>query len=69
MSLRTNLSNTLRECKKDSGMSYKDLQDRTGLSISSIRYALNGGNVGLDVFQKLFDCLEENVAIVRTVNL
>lgn len=63
MSLRVNLSDAVKKAKKLSGMTYEDIGDATGLSKSSIRYALNGGDkVGLDAMDTMVKsmgfCLE-----------
>jgi len=64
MSLRNDLSVTLKEAKKSSGLRYEDLMEETGLSRSIINNALNGGKeVGLDTFQKLFDACDCEVEI------
>lgn len=64
MSIRLELSKLLKENKKLSGCTYADIKDATGLSTSSIRYALNGGkNVGLDVYEKMFKYFELSVKI------
>ena len=58
MNLRQRLSNVLRNVKEDSGLTYKEISDKSGCSITSVRYALNGGdNVGLTVFDKLFEAM------------
>jgi len=65
MSIRKELSTILREHKI--GITYKEISEGSGVSLTSVRYALNGGeNVGLEVFQKLVDFLE--VPIVITVD-
>lgn len=65
MKLREELSSILKKCKEESGMTYEDIKIETGCSITSIRYALNGGeNVGVDVFQKLLDCFGKDVGLV-----
>ncbi len=64
MSIRTQLSLATKSVKESKGYTYKDLKEGTGCSISSIRYALNGGdNVGIEVFQKLLDFMEEDIQI------
>ncbi|AGG57805.1 hypothetical protein VPBG_00033 [Vibrio phage helene 12B3] len=65
MSIRKELSSILREYKV--GITYKEISEGTGVSMTSVRYAMNGGeNVGLEVFQKLIDFLE--VPLVITVD-
>lgn len=65
MSIRKELSSILREYKV--GNTYKEISEATGVSMTSVRYAMNGGeNVGLEVFQKLIDFLE--VPLVITVS-
>ncbi len=64
MSIRKSISKALRQSKVDGGHTYLELEDGSGCSRSSIRYALNGGNnVSLDVYQKLFDYMEVSVQI------
>lgn len=54
-SLRKMLSEKLVECKKQEGLTYKQINEKSGCSISTIRYALNGGDgVSMENFEKLF---------------
>lgn len=63
MNIRKELSVILKDYK--TGMTYKEISEGTGISVTSIRYAMNGGeNVGVDVFQKLVDFLEIPLIIV-----
>ena len=57
--LREELSSVLKEYKNLSGFTYKEISEGAGVNITSVRYAMNGGeNVGLEVFQKLYEYLE-----------
>lgn len=59
MSLRQKLSVVLKNAKEEFGLTYKEISERSGCSITSVRYALNGGdNVGLSVFDKIFKSLK-----------
>lgn len=54
--IREELSSVLKGYKKDSGLTYKEISEEVGINITSVRYAMNGGdNVGLEVFQKLYE--------------
>lgn len=58
MSLRSNLSDAVREAKTLSGMTYDEIAEKTGYSKSAIRYALNGGEkVGLDAMNSMIICM------------
>lgn len=69
MTIKKNLSDAIRECKRLSGATYDDLVIGTGCSKTSIRYALNGGdNVSLDVMQKILDYTEQTIEISVVYN-
>lgn len=70
MSLRKELSEKLKLVKKDSGITYDQLVEKSGYSKSTIRYALNGGSkTSLDVFDKLFQCCGVKMLEIEVIEL
>ncbi len=60
--LRVQFSDVLLQQKVDRGYTYKYISEESGVPITTVRYALNGGdNVGISVFETLLDFFEISV--------
>ncbi|AGH32037.1 hypothetical protein VPIG_00181 [Vibrio phage PWH3a-P1] len=60
--LRQQFSEILLQQKIERGYTYKYISEESGIPLTTVRYALNGGgNVGINVFDKLFDFFEISV--------
>lgn len=65
MSIRTKMSELLKENKKLHEVTYDQIAKDTKISKTSIRYAMNGGKeVGINVFEKLFDYFNLDLEII-----
>lgn len=65
MSIRKDLSLALKCVKDERGWSYKEVAKHTGLSVSSVRLAMNNGGegIGLDTFQTLVDFFKIDIEV------
>uniref|UniRef100_A0AB39AJ98 HTH cro/C1-type domain-containing protein n=1 Tax=Vibrio phage P018-4 TaxID=3229728 RepID=A0AB39AJ98_9CAUD len=60
--LRQQFSEILLQQKIERGYTYKYISEESGVPLTTVRYALNGGgNVGINVFEKLLDFFEISV--------
>lgn len=60
--LREQFSNVLLQQKLDRGYTYKYISEESGVPITTVRYALNGGeNVGISVFEVLLEFFEISI--------
>ncbi len=60
--LRERFSEVLLSQKIERGYTYKYISEESGVPITTVRYALNGGtNVGISVFEVLLDFFEVKV--------
>jgi transcriptional regulator with XRE-family HTH domain len=63
MCLRKSMSSVLKRAKIEKGYTYDEISEKTNISKTSVRYALNGGdNVGLNVFEELFKFFDVNIS-------
>ena len=60
--LRDQFSSVLLQQKIERGYTYKFISEGSGVPLTTVRYALNGGgNVGITVFEKLLEFFEISV--------